>query len=46
MKILFWEMMNHKNMPCEEQPKELGTFTQRKIGDGENMKMCSKSPNI
>lgn len=43
---MFWEMMNLKNMPCEEQSQEPDTFTQRKIGDGGNMKTCRKSPNI
>ena len=46
MKIMFWEMMNLKSMPCEEQPKEPDTGTQRKVGGGGNMKTCRKSPNI
>lgn len=37
---------NVKNMPSEEQLKEPDTFTQRRVDDGGNMKMDSKSSNI
>lgn len=30
IKIMFWGVMNLKNMPCEEQPKEPDTFYSEK----------------